>query len=51
MHSITSLSDQGMKQFKIVVIERLISNIVQAILRQIQKDRNGQIMDVDPNLL
>ena len=33
------------------MIERIISNIVKAILQQIGKDRNGEIMNVDANLL
>lgn len=38
-----------MKQFKVVVIERLISLITSAILHQLFKDRNGEIMDVEPS--
>lgn len=32
MHSITNLTDQATKQFKVVVIERIIQNIVKALL-------------------
>lgn len=32
MHNITNLNDQGMKQFKLIVVDRMINNIVPAIL-------------------
>lgn len=51
MHNITNLNDQGMKQFKLILVDRMISPIVTAILNQIAKERLGQTPDVEAGLL
>jgi hypothetical protein len=45
--SITNLTDQGFKQFKIHVVEKLHGQITQAILEQIDAERNEDLVDVD----
>lgn len=45
--SITNLTDQGFKQFKIHVVEKLHLQITDALLEQIESERHETLVDVD----
>ena len=45
MSSILNLTDQGFAQFKLNVFERLLNKITEAVLQQVEKDRNGEPVD------
>jgi cullin 1 len=45
--SITNLTDQGYKQFKMHIFEPLLAPITQAVLYQILEERQGNLIDVD----
>ena len=47
LNQLTSLKDQGYKIFKGTVFLPLLSQIVSAVLEQIEKERNGQFVDKD----
>ena len=47
INSLTPLTDQGYKIFKNVVFQPLIQNVTQAILDDIRKEREGELVDVD----
>ena len=47
INSLTPLTDQGYKIFKNVVFQPLISNITNAILENILKERESELVDVD----
>ena len=47
INSKTPLTDQGYKIFKGVIFQPLISNIVDAILEDIRKEREGELVDID----
>jgi hypothetical protein len=51
MHSITNLQDQGMKQFKLNIVDRMINQLITAVLNQIAKERIGDQTDVESGLL
>lgn len=51
MHNITNLNDQGMKQFKLIIVDRMMNPLIQAILNQIAKERIGEQTDVEAGLL
>ena len=51
MHNITNLNDQGMKQFKIIIVDRMMNPLVAALLTQINKERVGDQTDVEAGLL
>ena len=46
-NSILNLTDQGIKQFKHIIMERLLVNFNNAILFQIAKEREGEMIDTD----
>ena len=43
----TPLTDQGFKIFKTVVFQPLLTNITQAVLSAIDRERNEELVDVD----
>ena len=47
MSSIANLTDQGFAQFKLNVFERLLNKITDAVLQQVEKDRQGEPVDSD----
>ncbi|CDW78925.1 cullin-1-like isoform 1 [Stylonychia lemnae] len=47
INSITPLRDQGFKIFKGVIFQPLISQITDAILENIRREREGELVDVD----
>lgn len=47
INSLTPLTDQGYKIFKTVVFTPLISNITVAVLENIRKEREGELIDDD----
>lgn len=47
INSLTPLTDQGFKIFKGVIFQPLIQNIVNAILEDIRKEREGELIEVD----
>ena len=51
MHNITNLNDQGMKQFKMIIVDRMMNPLVAALLTQINKERVGDQTDVEAGLL
>jgi hypothetical protein len=51
MHNITNLNDQGMKQFKLIIVDRMMNQLIQAVLTQIGKERTGEQTDVEAGLI
>jgi hypothetical protein len=47
INSLTPLQDQGLKLFKQVVFSPLIQNITNAILDDIRREREGELVEVD----
>ena len=47
INSLTPLTDQGYKIFKQHVFQPLITNITNAILQAINRERNEELVDVD----
>lgn len=47
INSLTPLTDQGYKIFKGVIFQPLIGNITSAILENIRKEREGELVDTD----
>jgi cullin 1 len=47
INSLTPLTDQGYKIFKGVVFQPLIGPITSAILENIRKEREGELVDTD----
>lgn len=45
IHSLTPLTEQGYKIFKGVIFSTLINNVTQAILDNIRKERDGELID------
>ena len=45
MSSIANLTDQGFAQFKLNIFERLLNKITDAVLQQVEKDRQGEPVD------
>ena len=51
MHNISNLNDQGMKQFKQIIVDRFIGKVIDAFLVQVRKERHGDQIDVETGLL